>query len=177
MQQIVSGDFRTHDLAETAVRALGEAGVFLKDVSIVAQNLQTTEQVQGFITTGDVAKSGAGVGAWWGGLFGILVGAAFLWIPGVGPLVVAGPLATSFLGMLEGAALGSASGGLVGALLGFGLSRDRALKYESVVRAGHYLVLVHADEAHSGTARQVLEGHGAVNVEVSMRTELLPNPV
>lgn len=63
MDQIVTGDFKTHDLAESAIRALGEAGIVLKDVSIVAQNLQTTEQVRGFITTGDVARSGAGVGA------------------------------------------------------------------------------------------------------------------
>ena len=177
MDQIVSGDFKTHDLAETAIRALGEAGIVLKDVSIVAQNLQTTEQVQGFITTGDVARSGAGVGAWWGGLFGILAGAAFLWVPGVGPLIVAGSLAASFLGLLEGAAVGSASGVLIGALLGFGLSNDRAIKYESVVRAGHFLVLVHADESHSPTVRQVLERHGAVSVDVSARTDLLPNPV
>ena len=103
-----------------------------------------------------MAKAGAGIGARWGGVFGILVGAAFLWIPGVGPLVVAGSLATSVLATLEGAAVGSAGGVLIGAPLGAGLSRDNAVKYEGVIRTGHYLVLVQADEAHSETARQVL---------------------
>ena len=176
MQQIVSGVFKTHDLAETAVRALGEAGIILKDVSIVTQNVQTTEQVQGFVTTGEVAKTGAGIGAWWGGLFGILVGAAFLWIPGVGPLVVAGSLATSVLATLEGAAVGSAGGVLIGALLGAGLSRDNAIKYEGVIRTGHYLVLVYADGSHAETARQVLRRQHAMDVDVSTRTEVLANP-
>lgn len=176
MQQIVSGVFKTHDLAEAAVRALGEAGVPLKDVSIVTQNIQTTEQVQGFVTTGEVVTAGAGIGAWWGGFFGILVGAAFLWIPGVGPLVVAGSLATSILATLEGAAVGSAGGVLIGALLGAGLSRDNALKYESVIRTGHYLVLVQANEARSETARQVLRRHSAMDLDVSRRTEVLTDP-
>jgi|GEM_PF-2397806 len=59
MEQIVSGDFNSHARAEAAVRALGEAGIALSSVSIVTQNLQSTEQVQGFVTAGDVAKSGA----------------------------------------------------------------------------------------------------------------------
>lgn len=176
MQQIVSGVFKTHDLAETAVRALGEVGIMLKDVSIVTQNVQTTEQVQGFVTTGGIATTGAGIGAWWGGVFGILVGAAFLWIPGVGPLVVAGSLATSVLATLEGAAVGSAGGVLIGALLGAGLSRDNAIKYESIIRTGRYLVLVQADEAHSETARQVLKRHSAMDLDVSTITEALTNP-
>jgi uncharacterized membrane protein len=170
MEQVASGTFDTHEQAEAAVRVLGEAGVPLKNVSIVAQNLQTTERVQGFITTGDVAKSGAGLGAWWGGLFGVLVGAAFLWIPGAGPLIVAGPLAASFVGLLEGAAVGAAGGGLVGALMGYGLSKDKALKYDTIVRAGKYLVLAHGNEAQVSTAKVTLERQGAKEVEASVKT-------
>jgi uncharacterized membrane protein len=167
MEQIIAGHFDSHQQAETTVRALSEAGVALKDVSIIAQNLQTTEQVQGFITTGDVATTGAGVGAWYGGFFGLLVGSAFLWIPGLGPLVVAGALASSFIGMLEGAAVGAVSGGLIGALMGYGLTRDKALKYETTVRAGNYLLLVHAEDAKVSTVRRVLEQNGIKDLEVS----------
>ncbi len=175
MEQIVSGDFGSHEGAEAAVRALGEAGIALRSVSIVTQNLQTTEQVQGFVTAGDVAIS-AGTGAWWGGVFGLLVGSAFLWIPGFGPLVVAGALASGFLGMLEGAAVGAAGGGFVGALLGYGFPRDKALKYESLVLAGHYLVLTHCEQEQAMTAREVLIKQGAQDVEVSIKLGTVPNP-
>ena len=170
MENIISGHFSTHESAESAVRALGEAGAPIKQISIVAQNLQTTEAVQGYITTGDVAGAGAASGAWWGGFFGFLVGSAFLWIPGFGPLVVAGALASSFLGMLEGAAVGAVGGGLVGALMGYGLSKDKALKYETVVKAKNYLVLMHGDHVQMRTARDVLERLQAADIEVSERT-------
>ena len=169
MEQIISAHFSSHGSAESAVRALGKAGVPMKNVSIVAQNLQTTEQVQGFITTADVAGAGAASGAWWGGFFGLLFGSAFLWIPGFGPLIVAGWLASSLLGMLEGAAVGAAGGGLVGALIGYGLSKDKAIKYESVVLAGNYLVLMHGDAVQVTTAHAVLEGLHASEIEVSDR--------
>jgi len=171
MESIISGHFSTHADAEGAVRGLSAAGVPIKHVSIVAQNLQTTEQVQGFVTTADVAGAGAASGAWWGGFFGLLVGSAFLWIPGFGPLIVAGALASSLLGMLEGAAVGAAGGGLVGALMGYGLSKDKALKYESVVQAGSYLVLMHGDALQVTTARDVLERLHASEIEVSERMQ------
>jgi uncharacterized membrane protein len=170
MEHLIQGYFTTHELAESAVRAIGEAGMPLKNISIVAQNLQATEQVQGFITTGDVATAGAGVGAWWGGMFGVLTGAAFLWIPVVGPLVVAGPLALTFLGLLEGAAIGAVSGGLVGALVGYGFSDTQALKYETIVKAGNYLVLAHGDEHQIMQTREVLVAQGAQEIEVSSRS-------
>ena len=73
-----------------------------------------SEEPVGFISTGDYAKAGAETGAWFGGLFGLLVGAAFLILPGVGPVVVAGPLAAALLAGLEGAIAGTALGSLAG---------------------------------------------------------------
>jgi hypothetical protein len=67
-------------------------------VSIVSQNLEGEKQVHGYITTGDVAEKGAVTGAWVGGIFGLLIGAAFIWVPGFGPLLVAGPLAAAIGG-------------------------------------------------------------------------------
>ncbi|MGH3842368.1 MAG: general stress protein [Pseudonocardiaceae bacterium] len=59
-----------------------------EQVSIVGQDLHSETHVHGFVTTGDVAKTGAKTGAWVGGLFGVLTGAALLFVPGVGALVV-----------------------------------------------------------------------------------------
>ena len=81
-----------------------------------------------------VAKSSAGVGAWAGGVFGLLMGGSFPWGPGAGPLIVASPLEALLLGSLEGTATGAAMGALVGALLGLGIYD--ILKHEPSFRPG-----------------------------------------
>ncbi|MGA8348585.1 MAG: general stress protein, partial [Isosphaeraceae bacterium] len=78
-----------HAAAEKAVRQLHKAGFAMCDLSIIGRDFQMTEEPVGFISAGDCAKAGAETGAWFGGLFGLLVGAAFLILPGVGPVVVA----------------------------------------------------------------------------------------
>ncbi len=117
----------------------------MQNLSIIGKDFQAVERPLGFVTTGDVAKSGAKVGAWTGGLFGLLVGAAFLILPGVGPVVIAGPLAAALLGGIEGAMAGAAFGGLTGALVGLGISKDKAIRYESQVKAGKFLVTLRGD--------------------------------
>lgn len=66
---------------------------------------RSERQIHGYITTGQVVGTGAGMGAWMGGIFGLLVGAAFVWVPGVGPLLVAGPPAAARLGGILNAVL------------------------------------------------------------------------
>ena len=102
------GTYEDMDRAEEAVHALDRGNFPIKQVSIVAQDLESEHEVQGFITAGDVALSGAGTGAWAGGLFGLLIGAAFIWVPGFGPLLVAGPLAAALMAGAEGAVAGAA---------------------------------------------------------------------
>lgn len=75
----------------------------MKKLSIVGKDYHTEEQVVGYYHTGDRMKYWGKLGAFWGGLWGILLGAAFFWIPGIGPLVVAGPLVYAIIGGLEGA--------------------------------------------------------------------------
>jgi hypothetical protein len=157
-QNSVVGIYRTMSAAEEAVHTLDRAGFPLKQVSIVAQNLESEKEIQGYITAGDVAMSGAGTGAWVGGLFGLLVGAAFIWAPGFGPLLVAGPLAAVLLGGVEGAVVGAAGGGLLGVLVGWGVSKQHILKYEEKVKSGKYLVIAHGDAELVSKAHTILEG-------------------
>ena len=89
----VIGVYRSMSDAETAIRTLIETGFPSDKVSLIGQDLTTETQVHGFVTTGDVAKGGAKAGAWVGGIFGVLAGAALLVVPGVGPVLVLGPLA------------------------------------------------------------------------------------
>ena len=88
--------------AEEAVRRLHQGGFPIKQISIVGQNTEHERDVQGYVTVEDVTKEGAGAGALVGGLSGLLTVVAFIWIPGFGRLLVAGPMATALLGLLAG---------------------------------------------------------------------------
>lgn len=165
-EQSAIGVYDTMSKAEDAVRRLNLGGFPIKQISIVAQNLQSEREVHGFITAGDVAKDGAATGAWVGGLFGLLVGAAFVWLPGFGPLMIAGPLSAALLGGVEGAVAGAVGGGALGALVGWGVSKQHILKYEEVLKGGKYLVIAHGSEADVERAREILSKSGASDLKV-----------
>ncbi len=118
------------------------------------------------MTACDTLKAGAKGGAWFGGLFGVLVGARFLWIPGVGPLLVAGPLAAVLLGGVEGAVAGAAFGGLLGGLAGWGVSKKHILKYEEQLKAGNYLVVAHGDGEEIDDARSIMDATETTDLDV-----------
>jgi hypothetical protein len=106
--------------------------------------------------------AGAGIGATVGGVVGILTGLGMMAIPGVGPLVAAGWLATT----LAGAGAGAVAGGLVGALTNAGVSRDEAQVYEEGVRRGSTLVSVRADEADLPRVESILDGRATTDWRV-----------
>jgi hypothetical protein len=91
----------------------------------------------------EAAIAGAGTGAILGGALGWLVGVGSLAIPGVGPLIAAGPI----LAALSGIALGGAAGGLTGALVGLGIPEYEAQQYEGKLREGNLLLSVHAEDS------------------------------
>lgn len=163
-EQSVIGVYHTMSEAEEAVRTLGRGGFPITQVSIVAQNLESEKEVHGYVTAGDVAKAGAGTGAWVGGLFGLLVGAAFIWVPGFGPLLVAGPFAAMLLGSMEGVMAGAASGGLLGALVGWGVSKQHIIRYEEHLKGGKYLLIAHGGAEEVTRAHNILQGTGAAEV-------------
>jgi hypothetical protein len=154
-----------HPAAERAVRKLHKSGFAMPDLSIVGRDFQVTEEPIGFVSVGDYAKAGAGTGAWFGGLFGLFMGAAFLILPGVGPIVVAGPLTAAFVAGMEGAIAGTALGSLAGALVGWGVPRERALKFEKQVKGGKFLVIVRGSEEVIGRARSLLTPEAPERVE------------
>jgi hypothetical protein len=165
-QATVIAVYPDHASAEDAVRRLQEEGIPMQNLSIIGKDFEAVEKPVGFITTGDVAKSGAKVGAWTGGLFGLLVGAAFVILPGVGPVVIAGPLAAALLGGIEGALAGAAFGGLTGALVGLGVSKDKAIRYESQVKAGKFLVTLQGDAGQIDRAKSLFRADQAETTEV-----------
>ena len=165
-QDMVVGTFDTHDQAEQVVRRLIDAGIPADHLSILTQGLQVKEQVQGYVTTGDVARNLAGVGAWTGGLFGLLAGAAFLWVPAFGPLFILGPLAGAAAGALEGGAVG----GLLGAIFGQKMEKDRIPKIQAALQGGKFIVTVHGTAQELETARRVMGENGGQDVAASTQS-------
>src|ERR1039458_9144312 len=93
----------TQSQAEEGVKELQRSGIDMKKPSIVGKDYHTEEQVVGYYNTSDRMKYWGKLGAFWGGLWGMLYGSAFFAIPGVGPVLVAGPLVAWIVGALEGA--------------------------------------------------------------------------
>ena len=82
--------YGTHSEAEQAIKKLQRSGFDMKQLSILGKGYHSEERPYGFYTTGDRMKTWGGLGAFWGSLWGLLFGAAFFWLPGIGPVAAAG---------------------------------------------------------------------------------------
>jgi len=149
MKKII-GIFKTEELAVKAIDGLRSSGYADEEISIITKDEEKydslTAKVGKDITNDKNAKSGAAAGAvtggTLGGLGGLLLGLGALAIPGVGPIVAAGPIAAAITGALAGGAVG----GLAGALVDYGVPEVEAKEYEEHVNGGDILVLVDDDE-------------------------------
>ena len=107
------------------------------------------------------AAAGASAGGLLGGTLGWLAGIGALAIPGVGPLIAAGPI----MGLLSGAAVGAATGGLTGALVGYGIPELEAKQYEGKVKGGNILLSVHTDDSTQvSRVKDILKKHNAEDI-------------
>jgi hypothetical protein len=162
--------YETHTGADTAIKALQQAGLDMKKLSIVARDFHTEEHALGFYTSGDRVKFWGGRGAFWGSLWGMLFGGAFFFIPTIGPIVVMGPFVAWIVSALEGATLCGIAGVLAAALTSAGFPKDSAVKYEVEVKAGKFLVLAHGSAEMIEKARAVLGNTGASHLSTSYAT-------
>lgn len=144
--------YETHQEAEQAIRTLEKSGVDMQKLSIVGKDYYTEEEVVGFYTTGDRMKAWGKTGAFWGGLWGLLFGSAFFMIPGLAPLLAAGPIVAWIVGALEGAVVVGGLGAVGAALYSVGISEKDAIEYEAQIKAGKVVVVAHGTSAEvSGT--------------------------
>jgi hypothetical protein len=157
--------YASHLQAENAVKVLQRGGFDMKSISIIGKDYSTEEHVVGYFNAGDRAKFFGKYGAFWGGLFGVLFGAAFLFVPVVGHIVVLGPLAALIASGLEGAALVGGVSALVGALTAIGIPKNSVLRYETAIKANKFLLVVHGDAKDIQRARDVLAATGPESVD------------
>lgn len=95
--------FNTHQEAEEAIQMLSRSGFDVKTLSLVGKGYHSEEQPVGFYTAGDRIRSWGSTGAFWGGIWGLLLAPAVFFLPGLGLVAMAGPFVAALLGALEGA--------------------------------------------------------------------------
>jgi uncharacterized membrane protein len=149
--------YNTHDEAEQAVKTLAQAGFDMQKLSIVGKDYHTEEHVVGYYNTGDRMKAWGKIGAFWGGVWGLLFGAAFFIIPGLGPVVLAGPLVAALVGALEGAVVVGGLTALGAALASLGIPRDSIVQYETAIKAEKFLVIAHGTQEEVARAKRIID--------------------
>jgi uncharacterized membrane protein len=161
--------YDTHDQAEHAIKELQEAGVDMKSLSIAARDTHTDEHVVGYYNAGDRMKYWGKMGAFWGGFWGLLFGSALFAIPGLGPILVAGPLVAWIIAGLEGAAVVGGVSALGAGLVSIGIPKDSVLKYEVALKTDKFLLVVHGTPDAVDKAKEIIAGteqsHYAVHGE------------
>jgi uncharacterized membrane protein len=153
--------YDSHEEAENAVKALQKSGFNMKQLSIIGRDYHSEEQVVGYYNTGDRMKYWGKWGAVWGGFWGLLLGGAFFWVPGIGQILVAGPLVTAIVGALEEAALVGGLGVIGAGLYGLGIPKDSVLQYETALKANKFVVIAHGSPEEVARAKGIMSPRAA----------------
>jgi uncharacterized membrane protein len=166
--------YNTHTEAEEAVQELHRSGFDMKKLSIVGKDYHTEERVTGYYNTGDRMKCWGKMGTFWGGLWGLLFGAAFFAVPGIGPVLVAGPLAAWIVAALEGAVLVGGLSAIGAGLYSIGIPKDSVLRYEVALKSDKFLLLAHGTADEVTRARDILFGTHPAELDVHRADKLHP---
>ena len=174
-KKLIGGVFNTAEEAEKAIRELQEQGYAKDDISVFTKDDDQADKVQDDTDLdvdgdnegrGKNAGKGLGLGALSGGVLGGIAGliaeVGLIAIPGIGPLVAAGPLAT----ILAGLGVGAGGGGIVGALVGAGMPEEEAKKYEKYLKDDKIVVMVEAEESRQEAVYTTFKTHGTQNTSM-----------
>ena len=157
IQNSVVAVYRTHTEADQAVKELQRGGVDMHKLSIVGKGYHTDEHAVGYYNTGDRMKYWGKLGAFWGGFWGLLFGSAFFAIPGIGPILVAGPAVAWIVGALESAVVVGGVSALGAGLYGMGIPKDSIVKYETALKTDQFLLIAHGTAAEVAKAKDIIE--------------------
>jgi hypothetical protein len=112
--------------------------------------------VVGYYNSSDRMKHWGKQGAFWGGVWSMLFGSAFFLVPGVGPLLFAGPIVGWLVGALEGAVVVGGLSAIGAGLYGLGIPKDSILQYETALKTGKFVVIAHGTAAEAAHAREII---------------------
>ncbi len=150
--------YKSHAEAEAAVKELQQSGFDMTKLSIVGRDYHTDEHVVGYYNAGDRMKYWGKVGAVWGGFWGLLFGSAFFWVPGVGQILVAGPLVAWIVGALEGAVIVGGLSAIGTGLYSLGIPKDSIVRYEAALKTGKYILIAHGTPEETSWAHDIIQG-------------------
>jgi hypothetical protein len=165
--------YANHIEAENAVKELHKSGFDMRKVSIVGMDYQNEEQVIGYYNTGERVGCWGKSGAFWGAIWGFLFGSALIFIPGLGPILVAGPLVGALIGALEGAVITGGLSALGAALYSIGIPRDSIIQYEILLKSNKFLLIVHGTVEEVKKAYEILEATKVEAIASYMSQEIL----
>jgi uncharacterized membrane protein len=163
-QNAVVAVYASHLEAEAAVKELQRGGIDMHSLSIVGKDSHTDEHVVGYYNTGDRMKYWGKTGAFWGGFWGLLFGSAFFAIPGLGPVLVAGPLVAWIVGGLEGAAVVGGLSAIGAGLYGMGIPKNSVVEYELALKTDKFLLMVHDKASEVEKAKNIIATTRPINV-------------
>ncbi|WJH35260.1 general stress protein [Paenibacillus aurantius] len=172
----IVGVFHSEQEAIKAIEDLKRQGYSSDEISVIAKNKDDVSDISD--ETGTKAPEGLATGAATGGVLGgvtgLLAGLGALAIPGVGPIIAAGPIVAT----LTGAAVGAGAGGLVGGLIGMGMSEEEAHRYNDYVDQGNILVLVNSHVDRDRYAYDTFRTNNSLNASTygsSYGSDVNPN--
>ncbi len=168
--KLAVGLFGNHQDAESAVKELQKSGFDMKKLSVVGKDYHTEENVVGYYNTGDRMATWGKLGLFWGWIWGILFGSAFFIIPGIGAVMVGGPLVSWVIGALETAVVIGGLTALGGALASIGIPKDSVLRYETALKADKFMLIVHGTVQEVESARNILMQNKAEEAAVHETT-------
>lgn len=172
MAVTVIGMFKNQKDSENAIEELKDLGYDPREMSVVMKEVRQAQEVarNTGVNVGESAATGATAGGVIGAIAGLLVGIGAITVPGLGPLLVGGPIATA-LGLTgaaatttTGAVSGMLAGGLLGALVGLGIPKEEAQKYEEQIKAGGVLLAVPSRDARRDEVKNSLSRHNASDI-------------
>lgn len=161
--------YNTHIEAEAAIKELQKSGIDMKKLSILGKDYHAEEKVVGYYNAGDRMKFWGKWGAFWGGLWGLLFGSALFFVPGIGHIVVLGPVGGWILGAIETAVIVAGLSALGAGLYSVGIPKDSVIKYETAVKADKFLVIAHGTKEEVDKAKDVINTTGPVEADVHYR--------
>jgi hypothetical protein len=149
--------YPSHTAAEAAIKELQQSGFDMKKLSIAGRDYHTEEHVVGYYNVGDRMKHWGKIGAFWGWIWGCLFGSAFFFIPGIGPLLIGGPLVGWLVGALESAALVGGVSALGAGLVSLGIPKDSIVRYETALKTDKFVLIAHGTKEDATHAKEILK--------------------
>ena len=165
--------YPSHSAAEVAIKELQQSGFDMTKLSIIGRDFHTDQHVVGYYNAGDRMKVWGKTGAFWGGLWGFLIGSGFFWIPGLGPLMVAGPLVSWIIGALEGAVVVGGLSAVGAGIYSLGIPKDSILQYETALKTGKFVLIAHGSLDDTSQAKAILHRTESETLDHHQHTNLL----